>query len=408
MTSPQSVLSHIATEQVEASVTPAATAPRETAYLNISSTVAEGETLSDIFLNNELNVAEIDPVVAASRDIHNLSRIRAGKPYTLALDAERHVLELTYQVDRDSTLIVSRVPESSAYEARMRTVQYERRTTLIGGVIRDNLVSSVGNLDLALRLSDIFAWDIDFTTDLRDGDTFRLYAEALFHNGRFVRYGDILAAEFTNNGQTHDAYRFEVPADGTTPERYEYFDQEGGSLRKTLLKAPLSYRRISSSFTNRRYHPILKKYQPHQGVDYAAATGTPVSSVGDGTVEFAGRKGPNGNLVIIRHPAGFKTYYGHLNGITRGIRTGATVRQGQTIGTVGSSGRSTGPHLDYRIKRGGTYVNPLTLNLPRARGVAADRIEEYTQARRALAGRLAAATLPLPGAPLTGKIGSGT
>jgi murein DD-endopeptidase MepM/ murein hydrolase activator NlpD len=167
-------------------------------------------------------------------------------------------------------------------------------------------------------------------------------------------------------------------------------DDEGKSLRKAFLKAPLSYRRISSGFTKRRMHPILKIARPHLGVDYAAPAGTPVSTVGDGTVIFAGRKGPNGNLVIVRHPNGYTTSYGHLARIKKGIRRRAEVRQGDVIGTVGSTGLSTGPHLDYRIRRNGTFLNPLAVNLPRGGAIPGDRMSDFRGVRETFARSLSA------------------
>jgi murein DD-endopeptidase MepM/ murein hydrolase activator NlpD len=173
------------------------------------------------------------------------------------------------------------------------------------------------------------------------------------------------------DGHVYRAYRF------GTGGRSGYFDDEGKSLRKAFLKAPLSYRRISSGFTKRRMHPILKIARPHFGVDYAAPAGTPVSTVADGAVIFAGYKGPNGNLVIVRHPNGYTTSYGHLSRIAKGIRRGAEVRQGDVIGKVGSTGRSTGPHLDFRIRRHGTFLDPLTVNLPRGGAVPPNRMAAF-------------------------------
>lgn len=202
----------------------------------------------------------------------------------------------------------------------------------------------------------------------------------------FRKYGDILAAELSVDGNLYRAYRFD------TGDRYDYFDDEGKSLRKAFLKAPLSYRRVSSGFTKRRNHPILKIPRPHLGVDYAAPAGTPVSTVGDGTVNFAGHKGPNGNLVIVRHPNGYTTTYGHLSRITKGIRRGVEVRQGDVIGKVGATGRATGPHLDFRIRRHGTYLNPMTVILPRGGTIPQKRMAEFRGVREEFARSLAAIT----------------
>jgi murein DD-endopeptidase MepM/ murein hydrolase activator NlpD len=316
-----------------------------------------GETFFDLFQKLGLDIGELDMIEKASAGIYDIGMLAAGHPYSIRTDTKKRVLRLAYRIDDTSWLEVSRKKEG--FHAEKTAVQYERRIAHTGGILHGNLVNSVQDVQLALRLADIFAWDIDFATDLRRGDTFKLVVEELYLDGEFKGFGRILSAEFVNDGRTYRAYRFE--ADG----REAYYDQEGKSLQRTFLKAPLSYRRISSGYTKRRYHPILKIYRPHPGVDYAAPKGTPVSAVGDGSVVFAGYKGANGNLVVIKHGGQYKTYYGHLSAIARGIRTGAGVTQGQVIGRVGMTGMATGPHLDYRVKHRGHFVNPLTLDMPR-------------------------------------------
>ena len=266
-------------------------------------------------------------------------------------------------------------------------MNYEKRILCIGGTIQDNLISSVGegrgNALLALELSDIFAWDIDFTTDLRDNDTFKIIAEGLYLDGEFKKYGNILSAEFINNGESHHAYKFE--RDGKT----EYFDDKGRSLRKAFFKAPLSFRRISSAFSNRRFHPILKIYRPHHGLDYAASAGTPVSAVGDGKIVFSGYKGGYGKLIIIRHLNGWKTYYGHLSKIEKNIRKGRKVEQNQVIGYVGATGMAKGPHLHYEIRIGNKSVNPLTVKLPRGKPVPQNLMAEFKEVKSEMDRRFA-------------------
>ncbi len=233
----------------------------------------------------------------------------------------------------------------------------------LSGVIEDSLISSIGedrkHLLLALQLSDIFAWDIDFACDLRKGDAFRILVEGFYLGGEFRKYGNILAAEFTNKGEPFKAYRFE------NGNRHDYYDEEGNSRRKAFLKAPLNFRRISSHFAKSRLHPVLKITRPHHGIDYAAPAGTPVSAVGDGKVIFAGWSGGYGNFVIVRHPNGWKTCYGHLSKIARGVRKGAGVRQGHTIGSVGATGLATGPHLHYEVRINDKSVNPMKVKVPK-------------------------------------------
>lgn len=358
----------------------------EEKFREIADVIKPGESFFDIFKDNALNFGELASINKATSGIYDLDRLAPGRSYTIRLDSDNRVQTLTYCIDDECFLCVRRTEEG--FCAEKVPIQYKKETARISGVIKDNLVSSTEDLLLALELSDIFAWDIDFTTDLRDGDTFKIIVEELWLDGEFKKYGDILSAEFLNNRRLYRAYRFEH--DGSA----DYYDSEGKSLRRAFLKAPLSYRRISSRFSKRRLHPILRIYRPHLGVDYAAPRGTPVSTVGDGTVAFAGYKGQNGRLVVIKHPNGYKTYYGHLSRIRKGIRKGAKVKQGQLIGYVGTTGLSTGPHLDYRIKKNGKNVNPLKLKLPSGKTLKGTVLAEFKGLQKQMASRLASVPAP--------------
>lgn len=346
--------------------------PKE--YREITGNIEKGETLFDIFKKYKLDIVELFKLKEASADIHKLRDLYPGRPYKITIDDNTKINEFTYWIDDDNILNITRT--ESGFCAEKKTIEYEKRIQHIGGVIKDNLILSVGegreNLMLALQLSDIFAWDIDFTTDIRNGDVFKIVVEGRYLNGEFKKYGDILSAEFINNGETFYAYRFEHNGE------IDYFDIDGKSLRRSFLKAPLSFRRVSSGFTKKRFHPVLKIYRPHLGVDYAASTGTPVSAVGDGAVVFAGYKGQNGKITIIRHPNGYTTYYGHLSKIGKGIKKGIKIKQGQIIGYVGATGLATGPHLDYRVKVNNKFVNPLALKLPRGNSIPKKLMAEFT------------------------------
>lgn len=196
--------------------------------------------------------------------------------------------------------------------------------------------------------------------------------EEQYREGAFVRYGDILAAEYSSGDKVHQAVLYRPPEG-----RKGYFDPSGKSVRKAFLKSPLNYRRISSRFSYSRFHPIFKRYRPHLGVDYAAPRGTPVVASGDGVISFAGWKRGFGKIVEIRHPNGFVTMYGHLSRFARGITRGATVRQKDLIGYVGNTGCSTGPHLDYRVKADGRYVNPLRMVAPPTDPIRKDYLEDF-------------------------------
>ncbi|WP_170920415.1 peptidoglycan DD-metalloendopeptidase family protein [Desulfacinum hydrothermale] len=251
----------------------------------------------------------------------------------------------------------------------------------VSGTVTDNLYTSCLRAglpaSLIMELADIFAFDIDFNTDLRTGDTFAVYFDQTVRDGRRVKAGPIRAATMRVSGRTYEAHYYELP-DGYG----DYFDEKGRSLRKMFLKAPLSYRRISSTFTYRRFHPILKIYRPHLGIDYAAPTGTPVSALGDGKVIFRGWKGGFGRFVAIKHNATYKTTYGHLSRFAKGLKVGSRVKQGEVIGYVGQSGLATGPHLDFRFYKNGKPINFLKTTFPHARSVPKKLLADFQATRR--------------------------
>ncbi|MGE5301576.1 MAG: M23 family metallopeptidase [Acidobacteriota bacterium] len=359
-------------------------------YREIDGTIREGETLFDVFEKWKLDTGDLFKMKEAAASVHRLREVQPGQPYTIVFD-DSGVRSFDYRIDDDSILCITR--REDRFCAARKAVKYEKRIEDISGVIEDNLVSSLGgtrdNLLLALQMSDIFSWDIDFTTDLRKGDVFKVVVEGLYRNGEFRKYGDVLSAEFVNNGEVFRAYRYEQGGAAA------YYDAEGRSLRKAILKAPLSFRRISSGFSRGRFHPILKTYRPHHGLDYAAPSGTPVSAVGDGKIVFAGHKGQFGNLVIIRHPNGWKTYYGHLSNIGKGIRRGGTVGQGVVIGRVGATGLATGPHLHYEVRIANRPVNPLALKLARGGSVPKMYMTEFEHFKSSMDIRLASMATPV-------------
>jgi murein DD-endopeptidase MepM/ murein hydrolase activator NlpD len=329
-------------------------------YREINGIIKRGETFFEVFKRFGLDMAELFKIREAAADVHRLRDVEPGRQYKIVVDIDNRVNSLLYWIDDDNILNITR--SDKGFSAGKIPLEYERRIEHIGGIIKDNLISSIGedreNLMLALQLSDIFAWDIDFTSDLRNGDVFKIVVEGLYIDGGFKKYREILSAEFENNGKLYHAYRFENNG------KADYYDAEGKALKKAFLKAPLNFRRISSYFSAGRFHPVLKIYRPHHGLDYAAPAGTPVSAVGDGEVFFAGRKGQYGNLVVIKHRNGWKTYYGHLSKIEKGIWKGKYAEQGQIIGYVGATGLATGPHLHYEIRTGKKPVNPLKVKFP--------------------------------------------
>ncbi len=341
----------------------------------VMDTVARNETLSDIFLANEISYTELLEVLKASKGLFNLNRLQAGSLVRLAFDEEKRFSRFEYEIDDRRMLLVD-LNRPDSVTARIDEVEYRYGTRMVGGEIRSSLyqaMEDIGeNMEIAYMLSEIFAWQIDFITDLRKGDYFRAVIEEYRGRDDVTKLSTVLAAEFYNNGKLYQAFRYEDPEG-----HVDYYDGTGASLQRKFLKSPLKYKRISSRFSKRRFHPILKIYRPHLGVDYSAPVGTPVSSVGDGEIVMAGRDGGYGNCVKVRHNGTYQTLYGHLRGFARGIRKGLKVKQGQVIGYVGTTGLSTGPHLDFRMTVNGKYVNPLTVNLPAADPVKKTYEDEF-------------------------------
>lgn len=274
-------------------------------------------------------------------------------------------------------------------------VRVEVREGRIERSLWDAVESGAVDAQTILDLVGIFESDFDFASDAQPGDRFRLLVESRYADGEFVEVGRILAARYEAGAERLVGVAFEV--DG----RLSYYGQEGESLKKTFLRSPLQFTRISSGYTHRRPHPVLGGVRPHLAIDYAAPTGTPVWAVADATVEFAGRKGGNGIQVLLRHRSGYKTYYNHLSRVARGIKRGTRVRQKTVIGYVGSTGLSTGPHLDYRVSVDGRFVNPLSEKfLPGDPVPAARRAEFAAHAGRLIAqlDRTAEPTKPPPSA----------
>ncbi len=326
-------------------------------HKEITGDIKKGDTLSGIFRKYKLKAEDLFKIREASASLHKVRNLLPGQPYKIVLDDNNQINSFSYWIDDDTVLNITNTDEG--FCAKKTVIQYEERIEYIGGVIKDNLVSSIGEenggLPMALELSDIFAWDIDFLTDTRNNDTYKVIVKGLYLDGKLKKYGDIIAAEIVNNGRAIRAYRYII--DGKT----DYYDEEGRSLKKVFLKAPLTFRRISSFFSGSRQHPILKIHRHHYGIDYAAPTGTPVSASGDGKIIFSGCNGQFGNLVVVKHRNNFKTYYGHLSTIAKDIRKGTNVEQGQLIGNVGATGLATGPHLHYEMRVDNKPVNPLSV-----------------------------------------------
>jgi murein DD-endopeptidase MepM/ murein hydrolase activator NlpD len=328
-------------------------------------------------------------VTAAARSVFDFRFFRAGNELKIARTLFGQLALLSYQIDPERMLSV--VFHGGAFHAEVQSLIASTAPESVSGKVQGSLFDAVTRAgetpELAMRIADIFSWDLDFYTDPRPGDTFRVVVEKKkTAGGQTVAYGKILAAEYDNDGRPYRAVLFHDP-EGTPC----YYTPDGKSLKKAFLHSPLKFAAvITSHFSYSRFHPILKVYRPHLGTDYAAPIGTPVQSIGDGRVIFAARKGGDGNLVKIQHSNGYQTYYMHLSRIL--VRDGQHVAQGQRIGLVGMTGLATGPHLDFRIERNGQFMNFERLPLPPSEPVAESDWAEFTAVRdREMA------LLPLPG-----------
>jgi murein DD-endopeptidase MepM/ murein hydrolase activator NlpD len=295
------------------------------------------------------------------------------------------LLALRFISGRDTVLGFQR--EGDGFRVIDEQAALARRVVLKSGEIRSSLFAAADAVDLpdpvTMQIADIFSGDIDFHRDLRKGDRFAVVYEAFHHDGRLLKSGRVLAAEFVNNKKAFRAVWFDDAEEG----RGGYFAADGKNLRKAFLRSPLEFSRVTSGFAM-RFHPILQQWRAHNGVDYGAPTGTRVRATADGVVDFAGTQGGYGKVVILRHHGGITTAYAHLNGFAGGLNRGARVAQGDTIGFVGATGWATGPHLHYEFRVNNQHRNPLTIAMPAAEPVPAERMPAFNAAARPLAMQL--------------------
>jgi murein DD-endopeptidase MepM/ murein hydrolase activator NlpD len=362
--------------------TAAASLPQEeTAQVPDSSwqevSVRPGDTLSAIFDRLKLSPRELYALMESDRKMTStLRQILPGQTLRFQLDAERQLNALHYRIDPLTTLAVERT--NDGFSARHITRQVENRLAYSSTTIETSLFAAgqrAGLSDgLIMELATIFGWDIDFALDIRSGDSFTVLYEQDYLDGEHMRDGNILAAEFINQGQTYRAIRYTDPQGNGN-----FYTPDGLSMRKAFLRSPVDFNRISSGFQPERFHPVLGVKRPHRGVDYAAAVGTPIKASGDGRIEFVGSKGGYGKTVILQHGGAYRTLYAHMSRFRPGLGAGARVKQGQIIGYVGRTGVATGPHLHYEFLVNGVHRNPLTVKLPTAAPIPAQFREAFQQ-----------------------------
>lgn len=317
----------------------------------------------------------IQQIVDVSKPIHNLARLPAGTRFQTVFEQDSAELQgLYFRFSAIESLAITK--ENGAWDAKKIIEQVDIRVISFSGIVTTSLWESAvrSNMDpnLISELADIFGWEVDLSREVRVNDRWRLTVEQKLVKGTPVGWGSILAAEYVNDGKPYQATLFRQNGD-----EIGYFAPDGSSLRKMFLKSPIRYGRITSRFSMRRFHPVLKTNRPHLGVDYGAPIGTPVRSVGDGTVTFAARSGGGGNVIKIRHNSTYETAYKHLHGFAKGVRQGARVQQGQVIGYVGNTGLSTGPHLHFEFYQSGRYIDPLRKSFPSAEPVAQAHLSEF-------------------------------
>lgn len=323
-------------------------------------------TFSGFLADYGLEAATIRKLVQDTQPVYNLARVRAGNLVTLVTSARDGLKEIGYEIDPEHMLWIKNQP--TGFGASVKQIPFVTKVAAVTGTVRSSLFNAVedqGEQDqLALNFADIFAWDFDFNTDTQSGDQFKVVVEKKFQNGRLEGYGKILAAEYDSGGQHYQALLFRNPAGEAA-----YYAPNGKALKKAFLRSPLRFAApITSRFSYHRFHPILKRYRPHLGIDYGVPVGTQVQTVGDGTVIFAGWDRGGGREVKVRHAMGYETFYLHLSRFL--VHPGEHVHQGQTIALSGRSGLATGPHLDFRIEQHGQFRNFLALKLPPALAVS--------------------------------------
>jgi murein DD-endopeptidase MepM/ murein hydrolase activator NlpD len=325
-------------------------------------TVGRGDSLDYLFRRNDLSIGDLTLIMRQDLARKHLRLIKPGDQIKVTHEGKT-VLRVEREIDFARSLEVTRLDEG--YTAQLIEHVLQAQQVEAAGVIKDSLFLSAADAGISERLimnlAGIFAWDIDFVLDIRTGDTFSIIVEELWRDGKRVAEGDILAAEFVNQGEQFRAIMYRSP-DGTV----SYFSPEGKNMRKAFLRAPLSFSRISSNFNPNRRHPVLNTIRAHKGVDYAAPSGTPIKAAGDGKVIFRGVKGGYGNTIILQHGSNITTLYAHMQRFNRAARNGMRVRQGTVIGYVGQSGLATGPHLHYEYRKNGVHMNPRTVKLPDA------------------------------------------
>ncbi len=355
---------------------------QEEEIATISGNIKAGDTIYESLIKEGISAAEILSLQEKIKSVVDFSYLPIGSEYSLKYNPKGKVTEFIYKPNPIDIYYID-IPTSDSEDLKVTKEEVYTEVVRLEGKIEYSLYESMmecaDSPQLALQLAEIFAWQIDFLTECREGDTFNILVEKQYR-GDFYRWGKILAAQYEGELLSeYTAILFEDPTG-----HIDYYTEEGKSLRKAFLRAPLNYKYISSYFSNNRLHPILRIWRPHLSIDYAAPTGTPVSTIGDGTVIYVGWESGYGNYIKIRHPNNYVSDYGHLSRFTKGLIKGQKVKQGEIIGYVGSTGLSTGPHLDFSISKNGKKADFLKLKLPAAFSVNPQYSAQFNEAKNRL------------------------
>ena len=335
--------------------------------------VQPGQTLADIFLAQGLSMTDLQHVIDGAGGTKVFHQIKPGQEFQFLVSTD-HTLQ-GVRFDQDETSIATLRLDGASPQLTTQTRDVQRREHIAHGLIDSSLFGAASKAGMSnamvLKLAEVFKFDIDFVQDLRVGDNFTVVYDDVYSDGSFLREGDIVAAEFVNQGKRYTAYRFK-----NTDGKYSYFSEEGRPLTGSFLRIPVDFTRISSQFSAGRMHPILGKMRAHKGVDYAAPTGTPIHAAGDGVVKFRGWMNGYGNFVVIQHNATISTAYGHMSRFAN-LRVGQRVIQGSTIGFVGMTGLATGPHLHYEFRVNNQQRDPQTVTLPKPEPLPAGQLAKF-------------------------------
>lgn len=337
--------------------------------------IRSGDNLSLIFDRQDISRKDLDKVMSLGKETATLKNLMPGHELRLR-HTDEHLDGLEYDINLTNTIRVTR--KEDIFSAEIITTELETKVNQVSSVITDSLFLSAQRSgisdNLIMQVIDLFAWDIDFALDIREGDQFFILYEEKFKNGIKVQDGPVLAAGFLNQNHPFQAVRYT-----DTNGKSDYYNEEGFSMRKAFLRTPVNFTRISSGFSLARKHPILNRIRAHKGVDYAAPVGTPIKATSAGTVVLAGTNGGYGKMIVLRHGEKYSTAYGHLTRFAKGITAGKRVTQGQTIGYVGMTGLATGPHLHYEFRINGVHHNPLTVSLPKAPGIPKEQMSAFKE-----------------------------